>query len=347
MEYKVFSDQDRVVYSEFLLKHTACSFLQAWEWGQWRSLLGEESLRFGIYDDHKLVLTAQCLKVTVPLFGYQYFYIPHGPVIDEGLDDAQRANVLSFFLQHLRKHFSQCIFIRFELPAGTSSDLAAATGAIKSVNIQSAKTLWVDLQIEPELLLAQMHNKTRYNIKVAQKHGVSVTSHRADENTEVTDVIKLIVDTQIRQHYRGHGFDYYKKLLHCFSQTTESFRVSTYEARYQEKLLATGIMVDFGQTRMYLFGGSSDEQRNVMAPYLMHWQAMQDAKKLGLRFYDFGGSETAGGEEEKGFSRFKSGFGGELISYPGAYDSVVNSFSYKIYSLARRLGRWLRKGAPY
>jgi lipid II:glycine glycyltransferase (peptidoglycan interpeptide bridge formation enzyme) len=131
------------------------------------------------------------------------------------------------------------------------------------------------------------------------------------------------------------------KLIDFFGPKAKSadLRLSVYQALYKQALLATGIMLDFAGTRMYLFGGSATEHRNVMAPYALHWYAIQDAQKHGLSTYDFGGSETAGGKDDFGFTRFKLGFGGEEHSYPGAFDLVTKPLWYTIYTISRRINR--------
>ena len=101
-------------------------------------------------------------------------------------------------------------------------------------------------------------------------------------------------------------------------------------------------MVDFAKTRMYLYGGSSENEKNLMAPYLMHWQAMQDARNLGLEFYDLGGSEVSGGGE-RGFTRFKKGFGGRVVEYAGAYDVIYNKLWYNAYRIVRHANRLLKQ----
>jgi len=107
------------------------------------------------------------------------------------------------------------------------------------------------------------------------------------------------------------------------------------------KLLASAIYLDFGKTRTFLFGGSSSEDKNVMAPYLLHWQAMLDAKNLGMIFYDFWGTETASGKVP-GFVRFKLGFGGGEKIYSGAHDLVVKPGLYWLYRTVRILYRMTR-----
>ncbi len=78
-----------------------------------------------------------------------------------------------------------------------------------------------------------------------------------------------------------------------------------------------------------------------MAPYLLHWQAMSDAKQLGLEFYDFWGVETSGGATP-GFARFKLGFGGQTVSYSRAYDIIQNKPLYYIYNFLRNINRLVR-----
>jgi lipid II:glycine glycyltransferase (peptidoglycan interpeptide bridge formation enzyme) len=111
-----------------------------------------------------------------------------------------------------------------------------------------------------------------------------------------------------------------------------------YKALYGQKLLACGVMIDFGKTRTYLFGGTSAEDKNLMAPYALHFQAMQDAKNSGLEYYDFWGIETASGEVP-GFVRFKMGFGGEPVAYPPAQDLIMNRLWYNAYKVLRKINK--------
>lgn len=82
-----------------------------------------------------------------------------------------------------------------------------------------------------------------------------------------------------------------------------------------------------------------------MAPYMLHWQAMLDAKAMGLEYYDLGGSEVSGGGE-KGFTRFKRGFGGEVVEYAGAYDIVINKSLYQVYRFLRSVNKIMKKNSP-
>ena len=107
-------------------------------------------------------------------------------------------------------------------------------------------------------------------------------------------------------------------------------------------LVVSAVMVDFGEIRTFLFGGSSEMHKNVMASYLLHWQAMLDAKNAGLKEYDFWGIETSSGETP-GFVRFKLGFGGAAKEYGGAWDAVFSPWKYRLYSLMRAFNRATKK----
>ncbi|MEZ4180585.1 MAG: peptidoglycan bridge formation glycyltransferase FemA/FemB family protein, partial [Candidatus Doudnabacteria bacterium] len=119
----------------------------------------------------------------------------------------------------------------------------------------------------------------------------------------------------------------------------EANLLKVYGAYYQEELLASAIIIDYGGTRTYLFGGSSAEHRNVMAPYALHWQIITDAKHNGFNKYDWWGLETSRGKVE-GFAQFKIRFGGQEISYPNAVDIPTNKIWYLIYAFLRKLNSY-------
>ena len=196
----------------------------------------------------------------------------------------------------------------------------------------------------------EMHQKTRYNIKVANKHGVLVKTGTNVTGPESEEILLLITKTTERQAYKGHSLSYYTNFCKFFSETFQrkddvsevsksgfaNAQVRWYAAFYQDALLSGGIFVDFGNTRTYLYGGSGDAQKNIMAPYALHWHAMRDAKQQGFTIYDFGGLETSSGTIP-GFARFKLGFGGNQITYPNFGDIYWNIVAYRAYRIAKRI----------
>jgi lipid II:glycine glycyltransferase (peptidoglycan interpeptide bridge formation enzyme) len=327
-------------YNDFVSRHSSGSFLQAWEWGQLQHEYSNKKIfRFFVEEGSTVLLAAQAIRT--PLFAGQfYIYIPYGPVVASEND----VDTFQFFLEKLKERFSSAVCIRIEPKYNPPQKSLLGK---KTINIQPGKTVVVNLAVSDEDLMSAMHPKTRYNIKVAQKHGVDIHSEFVIQNGHglyYKEAIELILSTAKRQGYVTHPFSYYEKIVNFFAINKRSadIKVAIYKAIYKRALVATAIIVDFGKTRTYLFGGSSPDNRNVMAPHLLHFQAMIDAKANGLTEYDFDGIETSVGKEA-GFARFKLGFGGHIVSYSGAYDLVLHGLVYKLYVILRWLNRFIKK----
>lgn len=328
---------DKAQYNKFVVTSESGSFLQSWEWGEWQVRLGRTVYRFKIIDDSGTQIgSVQLIKMPLP-FGRCYLYAPYGPIFVKN-QEPNNKNQINF--KDLIFKFPEAIFFRLEPKLGVLDLGSWDLPFQKTANIQPAKTLLVDLSKTEEQLLAGMHSKTRYNIRLAQKHGVRVEKDLAvtpRHGLYFKEVIEQIVETQKRQGYKGHAGGYYKNMIDFFGLKKESgVKINIYKTLFKNQLLSSAVFFDFGQTRTYLFGGSSQENKQIMAPYLMHFQAMLDAKAAGLLQYDFWGIETASGKAP-GFARFKLGFGGAVLEYPGAFDYPVRKLQYEIYRFFRKI----------
>jgi len=339
---KELSDSDKQEYNQFVAAQESGSFLQSWEWGSWQERLGRDIYRYWILSDiGDKVASVQLIKMPLP-FGKYYLYAPYGPVMSEKLKVESKK-----LLQEVQKKFPEAVFIRIEPQHTSNFQLPTSNLSIrKSTNIQPAITMLLDVNKPDDVLLSGMHHKTRYNIRLALRHGVEIQNELVvtpGYGLYTREALDVILQTQTRQHYRGHSENYYENLINFFALHNNSgdLKLRIYKALYNKELLASAIMVDFGPTRMYLYGGSSEKYRNLMAPYLLHWQAIVDAREIGLKHYDFGGSEVAAGGE-RGFTRFKEGFGGRVVTYAGAYDIINHQVFYKFYSIVRKFNRLIR-----
>lgn len=333
-------ESETAEYSQFVASRLTGSFLQAWEWGEWQKSLGRQAIRFWILNaTAERFGLIQLIKMPLP-FGKYYLYAPYGPVV--GASQGQENP--SQLIQKLKDKFSKAVFIRIE-PKKKLLTLNEKS-LTKSANIQPGKTLLIDLSKPQEQLLLEMHHKTRYNIKLAHKHGVEIQGEfdlNVGHGLFFDEALKLIQETSKRQKFTTFSHGYYKAMADFFAlHNPGAVSLRIYKAVFQNQLLASAFMVDFGGTRTFLFGGSSELHKNVMAPYLLHWQAMQDAKAQGMKFYDFWGIETSGGATP-GFVRFKLGFGGEQKEYAGAYDITGNKFIYNFYAGLRGINRLIKK----
>ncbi len=296
-------------------------FLQSWEWGTFQERVGLRVLRL---KDGASGACGQFLRRELP-FGKCYWYCPRGPLGRmPGLEKVDA--------------FKDSLFLRLE-----PRDSEGVAGSLKVKDVQPGQTLIVDLRQEPEALLAAMHEKWRYNIRLAERKGVRVYMAGAGDASALEIFWGLMSETTERDGFRAHDKDYYRLMLETLAGDPQADGAERPVARlvfaeHDGKVLAANLMLYFGTTATYLHGASSRERRDVMAPQLLHWKAMLDAKAWGFASYDFWGVAPEGveGHSWAGISRFKRGFGGKYVAYPGTYDLPVDRFWYTLYRLARR-----------
>lgn len=326
-----FTEQQQQEYRDFVAAHQSGSFLQSWAWGEFQqSAFGKTAIRYGVWQNNSLIATVQFLHTKVPGLPGSYLYAAYGPLVASALHDEMITHTLTALIDQIKKDFPNIWFVRFE-----PKDELPITGT-PSQHIQPGSTLVVDLSQSEEELLAHTHKKTRYNIKMALKHHVTVRhSEIIDENA-----LQLLINTSDRQGYKSHPASYYRALLSHLQKprTAADCTAHLYQAVYEDKCVASAIMIDHGNTRTYLFGGSDTTYKHVMAPSALHWQAIRDAKNAGKTQYDWWGVETASGATP-GFVQFKLRWGGTRKSYADARDIVLNTKWYFVYSQLRKINR--------
>ncbi len=300
-------------------------FLQSWEWGEFQKNLGYKIWRVGLKKGDKILAAATFIKK--PLVNkLAYFYCPRGPI--GRIDNPEIMKILLDYIRKIAKKES-AVFFRFEPLCLTQRDLL-----IKTFDVQPSKTIILSLDKGEEKLLAQMHSKTRYNIRLSLKRGIKVKE--GDKND--FDVFwRLISETSKRDKFHLHPHDYYQKLFNFFSNNfTPYLDIKFLFAGFKKEVLAAGIFAFFGNLAVYVHGASSNKLRNFMPTYAMQWEAIKLAKKQGKKYYDFFGIDET---KWPGVTRFKKGFGGQIVQYPGTFDYVFNKVYYKIYLLARKIKR--------
>ena len=333
--------QHQPQYSRFVSDHDSGSFLQSWSWGDFQESQSRPAVRYGVFsgsDGQEMITAVQLLQTEVPHLRGFYLYAPYGPLLAD--DPASTARdgeeIIRALTETIRSDFPGAWFIRFE-----PKDVLP-TGGKPTLHIQPGASLLTDITQDESALLQGMHPKTRYNIKVAAKHGVEVYS---EPNHPLADeALQLLVQTSDRQGYKSYPKPYYQELLRYFQDQAQSPKrrpdcaAKLYLAVHDSKCVASAIMIDSGKTRTYLFGGSEQDSRNLMAPYALHWKAILDAKASGLKLYDWWGTETASGAAP-GFVQFKLRWGGTQTKYAGASDIILNPNWYRAYTALRKINR--------
>jgi peptidoglycan pentaglycine glycine transferase (the first glycine) len=330
--------KDKKRLDEFLDAQPHSEFLQSWEWGEFQEKVEGKIIRLGVEENGELIAAATLVKKSLPL-GMNYFYCPRGPILNEELR-IKNEELFNFFISEVKKiaEKEKVLFLRFE--PGRYEIPNTKYQIRKTIDIQPAQTIILDLSKSEDELLSAMHQKTRYNIRLAEKKGVQIREASrggflaGDGEKEFEKFWNLMQKTSGRDGFTPHDRDYYEKLLHA---APEKFKL--FFAMFEDKIIAAGIFSFFGDNATYLFGASDNENREVMAPYLLQWGLIKKAKAAGNKFYDFFGIDE---KKWPGVTRFKRGFGGQEINYPGTFDIVFDKINYKFYKALRAIRRLAR-----
>ncbi|MFH1712536.1 MAG: peptidoglycan bridge formation glycyltransferase FemA/FemB family protein [Patescibacteria group bacterium] len=290
------------------------AFLQSWEWGEFQKALGRKVER--IYSStQEGDLLAQAVRMDLPL-GQYYWQVPKGPI---GTLSQEKA------LEVLRQHLEGAVFLRLEPPVEYR--------LMRVDDIQPSTTLVVDLKQDEEKLLSQMKSKTRYNVRLSERKGVEFKRVEADR---LDDFFRLMEQTTHRDNFRAHPEVYYRTMLEVLHNgEVDAFLAMAF---YEDRPIASNVMIDFDGVRTYLHGATSNLHRNVMAQYGMHWHLIQEARQLGYKAFDFWGIAPENADFSHawtGITRYKKGFGGKVLAAPGTYDLPLKHLWYSTYSFIR------------
>jgi len=213
---------------------------------------------------------------------------------------------------------------------------------VKSFEEMQPENNWVvDITKEENEILAQMKQKGRYNIKVAEKNNIEITSSN-NIGKELDIFYDLYSKTGKRKGVTYRGKAYFKNMLDILGKIDYA-RTYAATAKIDGKTvpLAAAVIIFYGKEALYLYGGSSDEYKNLMAPYLLHWKIMLDAKEKGIEEYNFLGVAPTEDPNHPwaGITRFKKQFGGSQEDIMGSYDLILKPLEYQLFKIAERLRR--------
>ncbi len=358
-----FLKADRETWNTWMAQMPQAHLLQTWEWSRVKELSGW-SAQFCVWRDHKMppqamaLMLVRALPMPWKLTGLKVIYIPKGPVLDWNQPEL-RNRVLDDLAEMAKK--SKAIFLKIDpdVCLGTGFpgsedfspnqpgeqvllELKQRGWFYSAEQIQFKNTVEIDLRPGKEALLAQMKQKTRYNVRLATKKGVKV---RVAGEQDLDRLYEIYAQTSLRDGFVIRDRDYYHSLWVKFIQAG---MLTPLAAEYEDEILAGLMLFHFGEKCWYLHGMSLDEHREKMPNYLLQWEAIQKAIDLGCRKYDLWGAPDIFDETDSmwGVFRFKLGLGGQVVRTMGAWDLVARPFWFRLYSQV--LPRWLdwmrRKG---
>ncbi len=309
-------ERDRSMWDALATSVERATFLQSWAWGEGQRALGKIVRRYVLEKEGNPCFIAQAIEER--RYGLIYWFVPGGPIaVSAKVDVDEWREAVDVLRNHLL--CGRAIFLRIEPFLRVEN--VCPDEWIQRRSYNPAVHWMVDLRDKTEAqLLAEMEQKTRYNVRLGERQGVVTRLSTAREDVEV--FLSLTHETGERHKIVVRN-DHY--LRTTFFAMVDSGIASLRVAEHEGEVLAASIEVAFGDTVTYLHGASSSKRHEIKAPQVLHWHAIQEAARRGSAWYDFGGCnpQELGQYEYKksleGVTRFKEGWGGERSAWVGTF----------------------------
>jgi len=355
-------EEDRIPkWNQHLLQFPDAHILQTLQWAEVKKQNGWEPLFFWEGNDWRAPDgLALVLRRQISLLGFKFsvLYAPKGPVLDWNKQNS--ANQMLDALQELCRQ-EKAIFLKIDpdvllgtgIP-GTDDEVPSEQGLslqeelkrrgwqYSQDQIQFRNSVMIDLQKSEDELLSAMKQKTRYNIRLAARKGVTV---RQGELSELPMLYKMYAETAVRDHFVIRHEAYYLK---TWGEFITAGMAKILIAEVESQPVAAIILFHFNGTARYMFGMSTESSRELMPNYLLQWEAMRLARQLGCHTYDMWGAPEVFDDTDSmwGVFRFKEGFNGITTRTLGAWDFTTRPWLYRRYTetLPKLLNLLRRRG---
>ena len=344
--YQLASEQIKD-WDQILTEFPDAHILQTLQWAESKKQNGWSPMFFWSgsrrHDPDALVMV---LRKQVNFLGMKFtvLYAPKGPTLDWSYPAA--VNQTLDFLQALCRK-QKAIFIKIDPDVSLGTGIPGSEDEKPNENglalqkelkkrgwqfskdqIQYRNTVLVDLRQNEEDLLAVMRQKTRYNIRLAAKKGVTI---RQGNVSELPVLYNMYAQTAVRDGFVIRYEDYYLNTWRAF---LDADMAKILVAEVEGKPVAALILFHFNGTSRYMYGMSTEQYRELMPNHLLQWEAMRLSKQLGCHTYDMWGAPDVFDETDSmwGVYRFKQGFNGITARYIGAWDYSPRPLLYKVYT---------------
>ena len=344
------TDADRVAWQALVERCPTGDFLQDWAWADVAAHDGEPQRRFILESDGEPVVVAAA-QVRHTTLGRQFWYVPHGPVLD--LADPEAAGRVADTVAGLRSAAAaaRAVAVKLEPRIELGDARAAAFDGrdlrVTGERVQIGQTRLVDISVADDALIASFDKDTRYAIRRSEREGVTVACTREPSDLRPIDNLHaLVAETQRRAGFPLPSLERYRIAWRALAGEGHA---AILEARRGDTLLASGMLVAEGDRSFYLFSGSRREEPGEpkhYASYALQWEMMRVARSLGSRSHDLWGIPPEGAGPEHawhGVGLFKKGFGGRVVVWAPSRDLVVDPVFYRARRIAARARQVLRR----
>jgi peptidoglycan pentaglycine glycine transferase (the first glycine) len=310
-------------------------FTQSYFYGLWQKYLDRPTKSFVVESAGGVVAYFQTITYSL-VFGKTCVYMPYGPVV------VKPSKELFVFLKKELARLGKkegSIFVRLDAMPPVKKEFSqgytkAPRSTYTSAYFQPRAEWALELSKTEEELLKDMHQKTRYSIRGAERHGVEIEIVTDNFLEHFDDFYNLMLATAERNKFSLHPKEYYRGIFENLSSERGYLVVSKYEG----EVLSSSLICVFAGVANYVFGGSGEDRKHTPS-YLAQWESVKHAKSIGCDSYSFGGIST----EEfpvsgwKGITQFKKRFGGAEVSHGEFLDVVIQPLFYYLYVLRKFL----------
>lgn len=327
------------VWEDFLSQHSEANFLQSWYWGEFHKALGHTIKRSGFFKEDKLA--GVMLSAVENAKRGKYLTVPGGPILD--WKDKSLVNLFVSTIKEIAKAES-CAFVRVRPQLKSddfSKNLFKKLGFVNApMHLHAELTSQLDITLPEEQLLANMRKATRYEIKKALSTNIKIETEN-DEKT-IRKFYDLQLETAKRQKFVPFPYNFLSQQFKIFLEKNMAL---LYSAKLDSKLLAQAFIIFYGTEAAYHYGASTQDGRKYPGAYLIQWEAIKEAKRRGLKRYNFWGVAPENDKDHRfsGLSLFKRGFGGEDFEYLHAQDLIISYpkylFNYAVEFLRKKIRR--------
>lgn len=333
-------EEDKHLFNTFISHHSKGHAMQLWEWGEIKGRTGWKPWRLILEAEGEIIGAATILERKLPVIGAPIFYCPRGPVVDMG--DSKK---LAAVFQAIRELALERKSILLKIDPDINKDhehlrqylLQAGFKQVdKGQNFEGVQPKFVfrlDISPDEEALLADMHQKTRYNIRLAQKKGVVI---RIGTREDLPEFYRVLKETTERDNFLVRSYAYFEDL---YDTLVLSGFGQLFIGEYEGQIIAGTLAFLTGEKAWYIYGASSNDHRNVMPNYLIQWEMIRWAKSQGCTLYDFRGVSGDLSEDNPlfGLYKFKKGFNGVFTEFIGEWDYVYRPFLYTVWKTAEKI----------
>jgi peptidoglycan pentaglycine glycine transferase (the first glycine) len=334
------SPENIKLFNDFMAVHPKGHVLQSWEWGKVKEVTGWVPIRIVVEDAGEIVAAVSLLKRQLPAGLGSIFYSPRGPVID--MKNTEAWDILTKAVAEEGKKHKTVFWkvdpdIDKDFPEAEEWIDALRKAGFKNASkgegfegVQPRYVFRMDISKDIDTLLAECHQKTRYNIRLATKKGVTITREAGKEC--LPEFYKILTTTASRDKFLIRPYSYFESF---YDNLQPAGQAELFMAYHEGEAIAGTLAFRLGDKAWYIYGASSNKKRNLMPNYLIQWTMIEWAKEHGCTMYDFRGVPGDVGQDHPlyGLVKFKRGFGGKYTEFIGEYDLVYRGFNYKAYNV--------------